>query len=518
MANNVALNIVMLRFICYNVITNLVIRRIDMADIPEWAKKQRLKNTEIKKIGNQYYLQKVSSKWDKEKKRSQKVSGEYLGVLTPEGLIPAKKRKVSVDVKYYSKEYGANMVIRSLTTDIYDMLKKYFPDLADWIYVTCVLRTMHPAASCYLEEQYEKSYLSEVFTDIPMSSSTISRNMKTIGYRRKEIVDFMKEFMPKEDGLIVFDGTSIVSNSDQIHAAQRGYNSHRCFDPQVNLMYAISRVKEKLMPVFYKHYPGSIRDVTAFTNLLNEMEAESAIIIGDKGFNSQINIEEIESNNLKYIIPLRRNSTEYSREPLKFADHSGFDGHFEYNDRIIWHHSQKSVDGKYQICVYLDETLRFTESNRYRKTVNKGSDDSVTLEGFYQKQLEFGTFVIKTNITDESSTEIYKYYKLREDVEQLFDLYKCSEDNETSGMQSDETLEAWLFLNHISTLMCYRIYNLLRKNGSLKKYATVGILKEYLSNIRVTNIGNGWNLEPLTKGEKQALNALGVSDNISPIR
>lgn len=488
-----------------------------MSSIPEWAKKQRIKNTEIKKIGNSYYLQRVSSKWDKEKKRSQKISGEYLGVLTPEGLIPAKERKVSVDIKYYSKEYGANYVIRSLSLDIYDMLKKHFPDLAEWIYVICILRTMHPTAFCNLEEQYEKSYLSEVFTRVPMSSSTISRNMKTLGLRRKEIVDFMIEFMPKEDGYIVFDGTSITSNSQQIQAAQRGYNSHRCQDPQINLMYAISRVKEKLMPVFYKHYPGSIRDVTAFSNLLTEMGTASAIIIGDKGFNSQINIDELEENSLKYILPLRRNSTEYSREPLKNADHSGFDGYFEYNDRIIWHSAQKSSDGKYQVCVYLDETLRYSESNSYRKIVSKGSDDTATVESFYKKQLEFGTFVIKTNITDESSIEIYKYYKLREDVEQLFDLYKCSEDNETSGMHSAETLEAWLFLNHISTLMCYRIYNLLRKNDSLKKYATVGIMKDYLANIRVSNIGRGWNLEPLTKGEKQALKALGISD-ILPVQ
>ncbi len=249
-----------------------------MSDIPEWAKKQRLKNTEIKKIGENYYLQKVSSKWNKEKKRSQKISGEYLGVLTPDGLIPAQKRQVSVEIKHYSKEFGANLIIRSISADIYDMLKKYFPELADWIYVTCVLRTIRPTAFCNLAEQYEKSYLSEVFPELVMSSSTISRKLNDLGLRRKEIVDFMKEFTPKEESYIIFDGTSIVSNSQQIQAAQRGYNSHRCQDPQINLMYAISRVNEKLMPVFYKHYPGSVRDVSAFSNLLNEMGNDAIVI------------------------------------------------------------------------------------------------------------------------------------------------------------------------------------------------------------------------------------------------
>ncbi len=94
---------------------------------------------------------------------------------------------------------------------------------------------------------------------------------------------------------------------------------------------------------------------------------------------------------------------EYSREHLKYADHSGFDGSLQYNDCIIWHHSQKSGYSKYQICVYVED------------------------------------------INNESSEEIYKYYKMREDLEQLF--------------------EAYLFLNYISMLMCYRIYNLLKDNS-----------------------------------------------------
>jgi len=481
-----------------------------MASIPEWAKKQRLKNTEIKEIGGKYYLQRVSSVWDKEKKRAKKISGEYLGVLTQEGLIPAKKKMVSTEVNYCSKEYGATWIVRSLSADIFESLKIHFPDLANWIYVTCILRTIHPTAFYNLAEQYERSYLSEVFPNVPMSSSTMTRNMIALGLRRKEIVSFMKDFLPKEDSFLVFDGTSIVSNSQQIKAAQRGYNSHHCQDPQINLMYAISRVKEKLMPVFYKHYPGSIRDVTAFSNLLNEMGVKTAIIIADKGFSSINNVEELEENHLQYIIPLRRNSLEYSREPLKYADRSGFDGCFEYNDRMIWYHSQKSEDKKYQVCVYLDETLRFAESKRYKKVINKEADDSATMEKFLKKQLEFGTFVIKTNITNESAIEIYKYYKLREDVEQLYDLYKCNEENDTSGMHGEDSLESWLFLNHISMMICYRVYNLLRKNESLNKYSTVGIMEEYLRNIRVSNVGLGWKLEPLTKGENKALIALGV--------
>ena len=56
-----------------------------MANMPVWAKEQRQKNTEIKETSGNYYLCKVSSKWDPWIKRFRKVSREYLGVLAPRG-------------------------------------------------------------------------------------------------------------------------------------------------------------------------------------------------------------------------------------------------------------------------------------------------------------------------------------------------------------------------------------------------------------------------------------------------
>ena len=56
----------------------------------------RPKNTEIKKIGNYWYVYERFSKYDPVIKRSRKVSGKCLGKLTPEGLVPTKRRLVNV--------------------------------------------------------------------------------------------------------------------------------------------------------------------------------------------------------------------------------------------------------------------------------------------------------------------------------------------------------------------------------------------------------------------------------------
>lgn len=52
----------------------------------------RPKNTEIKKIGNNWYLYERFSKYDPTIKRSRKVSGRCLGKITPDGLIATKRR------------------------------------------------------------------------------------------------------------------------------------------------------------------------------------------------------------------------------------------------------------------------------------------------------------------------------------------------------------------------------------------------------------------------------------------
>jgi len=50
--------------------------------------KKKIKGTEIHQRGNNYYLCKVTSVWDKKLKGPGKITGEYLGKITKEGVIP----------------------------------------------------------------------------------------------------------------------------------------------------------------------------------------------------------------------------------------------------------------------------------------------------------------------------------------------------------------------------------------------------------------------------------------------
>lgn len=67
-----------------------------LKDYPEWVLKHKQKGVELRCIKGRYSAYKISYAWDPIKKRSKKVTGEYLGVITPNGITPPKNRLTSL--------------------------------------------------------------------------------------------------------------------------------------------------------------------------------------------------------------------------------------------------------------------------------------------------------------------------------------------------------------------------------------------------------------------------------------
>ncbi|KAF5435077.1 hypothetical protein C5S35_12175 [Candidatus Methanophagaceae archaeon] len=83
--------------------------------IPDWVLVQRKKGTEIHRRGDNFYLCKVSSVWDKKLKRARKITGEYLGKITKDGIVPPKQKQLLAAFKQVTvKEYGASSYLRFL--------------------------------------------------------------------------------------------------------------------------------------------------------------------------------------------------------------------------------------------------------------------------------------------------------------------------------------------------------------------------------------------------------------------
>jgi hypothetical protein len=88
-------------------------------------------------------------------------------------------------------------------------------------------------------------------------------------------------------------------------------------------------------------------------------------------------------------------------------------------------------------------------------------------------------------------------------------MYKCEEQFATTGMHSSETQEACLFINHLSVMIAYRVYDKLKRNGKLKEYAVQKTMEHLLKDIRVSRIGDEpWQLEPVPKTARLAVEAI----------
>ena len=150
---------------------------------PDWATKFRKHGTELRFLNGKYYLYEVSSKWNPEKKRSQKISGKLLGRITQEdGFIESdkaklRKRELSIS-NICVKEYGICAFIDSYLQDYKILLKKYFPKHSELILALTYCRLMFQSPLKNAEFHYLKSYLSELYPNLSLSPKNLTVLMR----------------------------------------------------------------------------------------------------------------------------------------------------------------------------------------------------------------------------------------------------------------------------------------------------------------------------------------------------
>jgi transposase len=477
---------------------------------PEWALKHKRKGTELRFIKGHYYLYQVSSKWNPEKKRTQKITGKILGKITPEGFIESKRQQYQKKLESILnqpvciKSYGAISFIFEHLKEYIIILQDYFPDIWREIIVLTYTRLIHQSPLKNIQFHFENSFLSEQYSDITMTDKKSSKLLKQIGLERDRAVKYMRSFIKGGD-YILADGTHLISHSQNMTLAKEGYNSSQIHDPQINLMFLFS-AKLKL-PVFYRILAGNIREVKSFKLTIEESGLNDVVIITDKGFYSDKNVDNLDSEQLKFIIPLRRNSLLINYGNIEKPKKEGFDSYFRFHDRFIWHYTLQNIPDK-NVVVFYDEQMHLIEETDYLKRIETHSHE-YSINDFHQKQSSFGTLAILTNVTEKSPEEIYKYYKSRQSIETMFDAMKNTLQVDCSYMQNEFALYGWMFINYLALQWYYHIYNLLSENKLVSKYSVKDLLI-HLSEIRKVKINNDWRLAEITSKTQTLLKKLDI--------
>ena len=189
-----------------------------MVELPDWVRKYKTKGVEIRVSGERYYAYKMSSRWNKDKKRADKVTGEYLGVVTKDGII--KPRSTGMVRSDY--EYGNIALLYGIAEKtILPVLKDIYPYMYRRIINYVILRNIQPLPMKSVRYLYEKTYLSRISGE-SMTASSIPGMLSSLP--EDNSIKTMKRLTEKGE-YVLMDSTAIFSRSENMSFLEIGHNS-----------------------------------------------------------------------------------------------------------------------------------------------------------------------------------------------------------------------------------------------------------------------------------------------------
>ena len=323
--------------------------------------------------------------------------------------------------------------------------------------------------------------------------------------------------MEKGSSSYLIDGHRILASSRGMEDSERGYDTKMRYKPQLNVVYSFSLSDESAHPAYYKKYAGSVTDTACFRDFLAEAGFDGDVtIVADKGFMSSANADGITDSGLDYIIPLKRgNAAVKGKIP---SSPSGYQGTFMFNGRPVFCSSFPAEDDR-RVHLFLDTDLyademkdliarlergnasieEKKERENKRRSKGKGRLSDEELSRLVPKDMhdvlvshpDMGTITIETTRTKLNAEQVYALYKQRQQIEQCFKAYDDSLGFDSSYMHDDISMEAWLFLNHLSLMMEYDALSQIYINGK-EKEVSFEDLRQALQKVKAVRVEGRW--------------------------
>lgn len=272
---------------------------------PEWVLKHKKKCTEIRCRNGKYYLYAYSAVWNKEKKRAQKVTGKYLGIITEEhGLVPPGKSRRGPIPK------GASKLKEDPKLDV-DFLDK-FEDVNDeratknrLFSVNEILLVALAAVICGAEgwkdiENFGKSKLGYLrkFFDFEFGTPSDDTFRRFFRFLNPEI--FKKLFRCWVESLALSTGSKVI--------ALDGKSNRHTFDGDGNPLHMVSAyATEARLVLGQEKVADKSNEITAIPKLLDALDISGHIITID-AMGCQFEIaNHIKAKEADYVFSLKGN-------------------------------------------------------------------------------------------------------------------------------------------------------------------------------------------------------------------
>jgi transposase len=278
----------------------------------------------VKKVKDKAYLYEVTQYYNCQTKKQWQTSKyirkihpqEDLDHLTKEPPTIQKNTASSSPKIQQLTNFGDAYLYHALVEELHlkkILLKCFSESMTHFLLLTVGYKLLSDGqAFHHMESWLETSDLPSFY---PLSTSfhsaSISKHLAQLG--NDELDSMMRfflhwsQYVHHEGESLLFDLTSFASQASELEEAEYGYSKDHSPYPQINMGLLVNQ--QQKLPLYYKVYPGSLKDVKTLHNMVEEihmLSIPSVVIILDRGFYKEQHLLEMLQKNLSFIIPLSK--------------------------------------------------------------------------------------------------------------------------------------------------------------------------------------------------------------------
>jgi len=285
----------------------------DKCEIKTYTPFLRVKHTK-----NKRYLYEITQSYDPVTKKIKQKS-KYIRKIEPDedldNLTREPPEKDLLPKLKHIVDFGDAYLFQSLVNELHleKIIKKCFPEeTANLVLLLAGYRLLSGKAFSHMSSWSETTDLLSYYPiSFSLSSQNISRYLEQIGCDDSDAISHFflhwTQIANKNGQSLLFDLTSFSSSSEasSIEELEYGYSKDSNPDPQINMGLLVNQSER--LPMYYKLYPGSIKDVTTLTNIIEELKIfkiPDITLILDRGFYSELNLKRLHKENISFILPL----------------------------------------------------------------------------------------------------------------------------------------------------------------------------------------------------------------------
>ena len=504
------------------------------------------------KKGNKY-LYEVESYWDSKKKQPRQRR-KYIGVWDDE-IGTVKKKEAQRDV-VTTKEYGSTYLLHYISDEL-DLSKRletaFGPDGRD-ILALSMTKVIRPTALKNVIHTMEDTWIPNICkTDSSFKSQWISNFLISLSKQDLGVYNFGKSLVNGQDEALIYDITSLSSQSRNINWLEFGDDYRKLGTPQVNLGVVFSIGKR--IPIFYKLFPGSITDVVTIKNLICEVREfgiNKCTYVLDRGFFSETNIIALMDEKVDFIMPLpfstKIGKSSISESNLKIDNAINAK---RFDNKIYYVVEKKITIGKKRLIAYLlfnedrkgDEVNSFfnrlmdIENSLENKKVRRNPQKVFEItakdfknffsytygpDGFHLERRakaiaqainKMGKMILLSSAPIPWDEALSLYHE-RDAIEKIFDDMKNELDMLPIRVRKNETLKGLTLIYFISMILRSLLLQRARSVKLLEKDSIEGILLD-MGKLRAVKIGNAWKLTEVSKKQRTCFEKMEIPIPVS---